>query len=181
MLRSAVDSRVVSPPKMLETLLQNRIGLKYMQSKKLVASGREKLGMDKNEPWTPELEAECIKIYEAENGPIQARDYSTPDVSATPPTPAKVTIPKSPNSVVEKPKPPVPAVKKEEPKPAEPVAVEEEVVEPELTPEEDAAAAAAVEEKKEEPVAEQEPAAEPAAETKSLATSSDDDSESDDE
>ena len=95
--------------KMLESLLQNRLGLKYMQSRKLVAKGRENLGMSTSEPWTTALEAECIKLYEAEHGPVKERDYSTPaaEVATTPPrsfvkpstttsTPAKSTVPKLP-------------------------------------------------------------------------------------
>ena len=119
-----------------------------MQSRKLVAKGRENLGMSTSEPWTTALEAECIKLYEAEHGPVKERDYSTPaaEVATTPPrsfvkpstttsTPAKSTVPKlpakSPKSVFNapsqpkapkpaevKPTPPTPESKKEEP-PAE--------------------------------------------------------------
>jgi len=130
MIRSTVGNAVSQRP--LETLLQNRLGLKYMQSKRLVASGREALGMKNDEAWTPELEAECIKQYEKEHGPVKARDYSSPAAAAPPvDSPAKSFVKSTPAPSSSKPA--VVTTKKEE------ESAEEPVVEPELTPEDDPA------------------------------------------
>jgi hypothetical protein len=139
MLRGTVDN--AAPKEMLETLLQNRLGLKYMQSKKLVASGREQLGMESSQPWTQELEAECLKLYEAEHGPIKEKDYSSPEPSKT--VAADKPSDFTPSSSVPAGKPKTPEVKKVEeppkkevePSPAK-VEEEEEEGEPEKTPEE---------------------------------------------
>lgn len=155
MNRSTLETAV--PGAMLETLLQNRLGLKYMQSRKLVASGREKLGMEKSEQWTPELEAECIKLYEDEHGPVKQKDYSSPEPTKTTAeepkkdaTPSNVPASKS---AVSAPVPPRPSFKKkeEEPNPAED---EETATEPEKTPDQPKEA----EETPEEPKAEAEEA-----------------------
>ena len=188
MLRSTVGN--ATNQQRLETLLQNRLGLKYMQSRKLVAAGREAIGMKADEPWTPELEAECIKQYVAEHGPIQERDYSSPAAQQVKDSPQKSFVKSTPTPSVtvapniSKPKAPVIEKKKEEPPKEE---EEEPVVEPELTPEEDPVEPeqeeepAHVEETVEEAVPEEEPAAaaaaeeEPTAEAAAPAASSEDD------
>jgi hypothetical protein len=136
MLRSTVGNASPNSGKLLETLLQNRLGLKYMESRQLVAKGRQQLGMEKTAPWTVELEAECVRMYEQEHGPLQAKDYSTPESNTVPSsmnsfvkTPPKTTEPAKKTFAT--PKTPAPVVKKEarEPEP-------EKVVEKEPMPEE---------------------------------------------
>ena len=119
MLRNTVDL-ANSQRQMLETILQNRLGLKYMQSKKLVAKGREELGMEKTGAWTPELEAKCLELYVAEHGPIQERDYSSPEASKVS-SPNKSFVPSTPSPA--KPAAPLKPVETRDPEP------------PELTPE----------------------------------------------
>lgn len=115
MLRSTVGNATAQKP--LETLLMNRWNLKYGESRKLVKEAREALGMDANEPWTPELEAKCCEMRgeapppKVDTEPVKAPEKPKVEASSSSPAPAPT------------PKPPAPEKKEPE--------------EPEATPEED--------------------------------------------
>ena len=49
----------------LENILMSQLSLTYGQSRKLVLEARQSLGMSKYAEWTPALEQECIRSYEA--------------------------------------------------------------------------------------------------------------------
>lgn len=181
MLRGTTDN--VAPAAMLETLLQNRLGLKYMQSRKLVASGREKLGMDESTPWTPELEEECIKLYEAEHGPVKQKDYSSPEPAKTvaadkpkDPTPSSSGVPAftAPKPVSPPPAPKEEKKVEEEPNPAK--EEEEAEAEPEKTPTEQKEAEETPEPAKEETPKDEEEEPEPVAPAKDADSADDEDS-----
>jgi len=64
---------VMAPP--LETLLMNRCNIKYSLARSIVADGRASLGMSKNEAWTPELEEECVRLFETTFGTSRKPAY----------------------------------------------------------------------------------------------------------
>jgi hypothetical protein len=51
----------------LEDILMKK-GANYKYARTLVLEGRAVLGMSPSEPWTPELEAECIRNFQANGG-----------------------------------------------------------------------------------------------------------------
>jgi hypothetical protein len=50
-------------PGPLESILMQKFSIKYAEARKLSCSGRKNLDMNRFDPWTPELEAECCRIF----------------------------------------------------------------------------------------------------------------------
>jgi hypothetical protein len=46
-----------------------KCGIKYAEARKLSCDGRKNLGMNRFEPWTPELEAECTRLFNEKCAP----------------------------------------------------------------------------------------------------------------
>jgi hypothetical protein len=60
-------------PSPLEPFLMRKFSIKYAEARKLSFDGRKNLDMDKFEPWTPELEAECSRIFNARWATLQEK------------------------------------------------------------------------------------------------------------
>jgi hypothetical protein len=58
-------------PGPLEPILMQRFSIKYAEARKLSCGGRKNLDMNRFEPWTPELEAECRRLFNEEWAPIK--------------------------------------------------------------------------------------------------------------
>jgi hypothetical protein len=60
-------------PGPLEPILMQKFSIKYAEARKLSCSGRKNLGMNRFDPWTPQLEAECCRLFQEEWAPIKEK------------------------------------------------------------------------------------------------------------
>jgi hypothetical protein len=69
-------------PGPLEPILMQRFSIKYAEARKLSCDGRKNLGMNRFDPWTPELEAECRRLlFNEERAPVKEKvDPRSPPV-----------------------------------------------------------------------------------------------------
>jgi hypothetical protein len=72
-------------PGPLEPILMQRFSIKYAEARKLSCGGRKNLDMNRFDPWTPELEAECRRLFNEEWAPVKEKvEPRSPPIDLSP-------------------------------------------------------------------------------------------------
>jgi hypothetical protein len=65
-------------PGPLEPRLMLKFSIKYAEARTFSSDGRKNLGMGRFEPWTPELEAECTRLFNEKWDPVKEKIEQRP-------------------------------------------------------------------------------------------------------